>query len=251
MDLHRRARILSLSHPGELMKVGALGGPEVGDRYLGFLKEAYGSEVARVDDSLRAIFETLEIGDEDLVVVVADHGEEFMDHGAVGHRWLRSLHEELVRVPLVVRLPHGRAGGTVVDTPVSIVDLVPTILDAAGLRTDGCSGRSLLPIIVDGDRREVALHGELTEPAADVRFRLVYPWKYVHDFSMDRGELFNLADDPAEARDLSPVHPARAAAMKDALLEWMEATGPRWEEVETVPLSSQEIERLRAMGYLM
>jgi arylsulfatase A-like enzyme len=94
------------------------------------------------------------------------------------------------------------------------------------------------------------LHGELIEPLADVRYRLEWPWKYVHDFTRDRGELYRLDADPGEQRDLAPAEPGRAARMQAGLLDWMEGTPLRWTNVETVPLSNQETERLRALGYL-
>jgi arylsulfatase A-like enzyme len=89
-----------------------------------------------------------------IVVVTADHGEEFLQHGDLGHGW--SLYQELLHVPLVVALPREPASmfegpfkGSV-DAPVSIVDVAPTVLDLLGLGQEpSMDGRSLVPLLID------------------------------------------------------------------------------------------------------
>ena len=251
--VHRRARVMALSHPGDLMKIARTAGPEVESRYLNFLKSAYASEVARVDQSIRKVFKKLGIGDDDLVIVASDHGEEFNDHGSIGHRWLNSLHEELVRVPLLMLLPGRAHAGEVVADPVSLVDIMPTVLEVLELEgdDDAHSGVSLLSTMNGDVNAGRVLHGELDEPSARVRYRLEYPGKYIHDYSRSTGHLYNLATDPKERRDLAAVEPGRAKRMRAGLDEWMATTKLRWTEVEMVPLSSLELERLRAMGYVL
>lgn len=252
--LNNRARALTFAHPRELLRAARLGGDDLVRRYVRFLRAAYSSEVAAVDRSLRGAFEELGVGDEDLVIVVADHGEEFLEHGGIGHRSLRSLHEELVHVPLVVLLPGRRIAGVKVAAPVSLVDLLPTVLEVAGLdpAAGGHSGRSLLPL-VESRRGEAArpLYGELRETSGELRYRIDYPWKYIRDFARDREHLYNLAQDPAEQHNLARTQPQRVERMRTGLREWMDRTGPRWPEADPVPLSPVEIERLRAMGYLL
>ena len=250
--VHRRARMMTLLDPRDLINVARESGTGVANRYFEFMRAAYDSEVARFDESLRRNFERLGAGDDDLVILTADHGEEFDDHGSIGHRFRGSLYQELVRVPLIVLLPGQKHAGRVVSAPVSLVDILPTILEVAGIPTDAAehSGTSLLAAISGDDRGPRVLHGELIEPLADVRYRLEWPWKYIHDFTRQRGELYRLDGDPGEQRDLAAAEPRRAARMLAGLLEWMERMPYRWPEMETVPFSNQEIERLRAMGYL-
>src|SRR6185436_3425384 len=82
-----------------------------------------------------------------IVMVVADHGEEFLDHGRWGH-WESNLYDEIVRVPLIIRMP-ASAGprGQVIRQQVSLLDLMPTILDLGGcpLPKD-LVGASLVPL---------------------------------------------------------------------------------------------------------
>src|SRR5439155_1553810 len=96
------------------------------------------------------------------VIVTGDHGEEFKDHGSMGHG--RQLYEEAIRVPLLVAGPEvgeggearaatGAAGGRRITTPASGIDLFPTILDLAGLTPPpGLQGRSLAPLLGAGAR---------------------------------------------------------------------------------------------------
>ncbi len=251
--VNRWAHRIALSHPGEIMKIARTAGPEVESRYLNFLKSAYASEVARVDQSIRKVFKKLGVGNDDLVIVTSDHGEEFDDHGSIGHRWLNSLHEELVRVPLLILLPGRAHAGKVVTDPVSLVDIMPTVLEVLELEDDddAHSGVSLLSTMNGDVKADRVLHGELDEPSARVCYRLEYPWKYIHNYSRSTGHLYNLATDPKERRDLAAVEPGRAKQMLAGLDEWMATTELRWTEVEMIPLSSLELERLRAMGYVL
>ena len=92
----------------------------------------YDGGIRYVDDQLAAVCAAIgERGDWDdtIVCIVSDHGEEFMEHGRIGHG--HALHENLLRVPWILRIP-GRRGRTV-DEPVSLIDVFPTLLAAAGL----------------------------------------------------------------------------------------------------------------------
>jgi arylsulfatase A-like enzyme len=94
-------------------------------------EDLYDAEVMSLDDSLRLFFDELDKRgrfDDSLIVVTADHGEEFLDHGAVGHG--HTLFEELIHVPLIIKLPRQRDRVDVGDV-VSLVDVAPTILEAA------------------------------------------------------------------------------------------------------------------------
>jgi len=94
--------------------------------------ERYDAAVRHVDDDLRTLLEwqSERSGlDNTIVVITADHGEEFAEHHGFGHA--RTLYEEVLRVPLIISRPDSAA--RVVDQRVSIVDLAPTILTAFGV----------------------------------------------------------------------------------------------------------------------
>ncbi len=137
------------------------------DRDLLHLEALYQGEIAWTDQAIGALLDALEVAgrlERTLIVVTSDHGQEFFEHGAPGHR--RTLHDEVVRVPLLVVPPaewdataRGRQdgaadsapGGTgvrVVDQQVSLSDITPTILDYVGLEPPpNVTGRSLRPLV--------------------------------------------------------------------------------------------------------
>jgi arylsulfatase A-like enzyme len=105
----------------------------VGKAELGEIRDAYDASVLAVDEALRGLFGALAARgffENAVVVVTADHGEEFQEHGGRGHG--RTLFDETIRVPLIV-VATGRSGPGVVEHLVSLVDVAPTILQLAGL----------------------------------------------------------------------------------------------------------------------
>ncbi|HLX09569.1 MAG TPA: sulfatase [Thermoanaerobaculia bacterium] len=106
--------------------------PMPGPAELAEWRRLYAEDVAEVDRGVGAVLAALApaIRRRTLVVFVADHGEEFMDHGYVGHAW--SLYEELVHVPLLMAGPSVPAGRVVAE-PVSLLDVLPTLAARAGV----------------------------------------------------------------------------------------------------------------------
>ncbi|RMD84088.1 MAG: hypothetical protein D6815_04915 [Candidatus Dadabacteria bacterium] len=112
---------------------------------LELLRRLYDGEIYDTDGAIGRLLELLAargILDDTAVIVTADHGEGFLDHGRLDHGY--GLYEELLRVPLIVRLPGGRRGGERVAWPVQLVDVAPTVLELAGLDWQGLDGRTLL-----------------------------------------------------------------------------------------------------------
>jgi len=103
---------------------------------------SYDREIRYTDVQLEEFFAQLAargLLENTLVVLVSDHGEEFLEHGALGHG--PALHDEVLRVPLIVRGP-GVAAGRRVKEPVSLVDLMATLLELAGLDPAAAPGQS-------------------------------------------------------------------------------------------------------------
>src|SRR5262249_17977966 len=112
------------------------------------LSTLYDGEVAAADDAIRSLFAGLaerHLLDDAIVVITADHGEEFKDHDGMSHG--TGLYGETIRVPLIVLAP-GYAGGQLVTENVSLVDVVPTVLELTGLTPERAfEGRSLTPLL--------------------------------------------------------------------------------------------------------
>ena len=114
------------------------------------LVDAYDAKVLEMDQHLGELFDHLRargLYDEAVLIVSADHGESMLEHRYFFNHGL--LYEECLHVPLIVRLPGGRHGGRVVEEPVQLVDLYPTVLELAGLDPDRAHlhGRSLAPAL--------------------------------------------------------------------------------------------------------
>jgi arylsulfatase A-like enzyme len=122
---------------------------QVSERDLAHLRALYAGEVARVDQHVGRLLELLDAtkaGRTTLVVVLSDHGHEFFEHGGIGHR--RNLNEEVLRIPLIARLPDVLPAGRTVRGLVSLGDVTPTILDVLGVPPlPSMTGRTLMPLV--------------------------------------------------------------------------------------------------------
>jgi arylsulfatase A-like enzyme len=119
------------------------------DRDLEHVIALYEGEIAWVDAHVGTLLErldTLGVANDTLVVVVGDHGDEFFEHGGIGHH--RTLYDESVKIPMLLRLPGRLPAGKAVRGAVSVDDLVPTVLDVLGLPpADGLVSASFLPLV--------------------------------------------------------------------------------------------------------
>jgi arylsulfatase A-like enzyme len=203
--------------------------------------------------------------DRAIVIFVSDHGEEFNEHGGWFHQ--QSVYEELIRVPLMIRFPGGEFGGRRISTPVSLVDVMPTIFDYIGESQlcDGCRGDSLLPEVrgaASGDvdrarvlslREDIRLHHpqwDATRGTVNVALR-DGDWKGIWNAEQDRVELYDLASDPGELTDLSGQNPQRAAAFARQAAQWLDSCAARSPGAEAqTDLDAETEEKLRSLGYL-
>ena len=119
------------------------------------LQLAYEQEVRYADDQVRALLEGLDalgLRERTLVVLTADHGEAFGEHGVFEHTF--DVHDELARVPLVMRLPGWIRAGAVVAEPVSLADVAPTVVDVLGQAPlPNADGTSLVPLLTGAASR--------------------------------------------------------------------------------------------------
>jgi arylsulfatase A-like enzyme len=246
MDPHRPYR-LQERWSGEL---GATGSPDV---------SAYDSEIRLVDEHIRELFEGFGWSRDTILVVSADHGEEFGDHGEYDHG--HNLYNETLRVPLLIHPASilGAKSGRCSE-PVSLIDLYPTLREIVGERSAGHEeGRSLLSTLRSGgtspgeDRR---LFAHLQRSALEykdgeriVRAAISGGHKYLVRFPEAREELYDVIRDSGETRDLSAAEAGRAAELRQAL-EAFEETSPRLPGVSReILLDEAEIEKLRSLGY--
>lgn len=222
--------------------------------------DLYDGEVAFADRQIGAVLAALEESgraDDTLVVVTSDHGEEFWDHGGLGHG--QHNYQELLHVPLVIAGPGIESRR--LKTPVSLIDLTPTILDLAGLEPPGdLPGRSLAAVL-RSRRKEPAVAPVYAEGLLRMRhngdpmlFRSLQlgDLKLVLDFQRQRKELYDLAEDAAETRDLIADRSRDARGLLETLIEihGRNLESPYLGQVEAVEVPQELEEQIRALGYL-
>lgn len=191
--------------------------------------DRYDAELRYTDARLGELWRALErlgLADSTIVAVTSDHGEEFGEHGLRFHS--RSLYHQAVRIPLVWYLPGALGGGAsrVIDTPVSLVDVAPTLLELAGVAPlRGQNGRSLAAALRGGEAPARPVLVELL-PDRQIQRNLIAlvweGWKVIWDREVDAWSLYSL-DDPADRRDVASGQRARLVELQRRLAEQVDA----------------------------
>ena len=228
--------------------------------------DAYDAEVASVDGGVRDLYALLaerHLLDNTILVITADHGEGLLDHGLLGHG--ATLYEEVIHVPLLV-VPPGGVSRMDVERPVSLLDVAPTLLDAAGIAAPSSfEGHSLRPFLWEAqhpwsaglralwahDAKALPVFSENIVPAEseDQRIRpheraiVVQQAKLILGVKGER-ESYDLAADPAEH---APLVEAETDRLADVLVAFR---GSVASPTKVTPAIDPELRaRLRALGY--
>jgi len=235
------------------------------EQMLRAAEDLYDAEVMSLDAELRAMFAELEkrgLLENTIVVIVADHGEEFYEHGMVGHH--QTLFEEVIRVPLII-IPPGGEGRTDVDEIVESVDIAPTLLDFLDIDRPAAFEGSVLPSFgKEPAGHWLGLGPSPTNPPAEPR-RAFSELKakenqrrtpHEHAAIVDGEKLivgvdgerdyFNLHSDPGEKDAVSPDEGMRARL--DGAMEQLYAYGSKTAP-KAVTVDAETKERMRALGY--
>ena len=240
-------------------------------------KARYDGEVYYADEQFGIFLDLLRrlgVYDDSLIVVTSDHGEEFFEHEGFYHS--RTLYEELLRVPLLIKLPKSRHGGLRVTERASLVDIAPTIADVltqvleAPPEAFPFEGRSLLPLM---DRSDEGRGPDEPRPVFAETAPEGSPGVYadVDIKAMARGDVkciwnrsetdryfqqvpeiqvFDLRTDSAETQPLAPTDERARVCLED-LRSWAEAADAvRLDDTGVEALSPEERARLEALGYL-
>lgn len=198
--------------------------------------------------------------DEALVIVTADHGDEFFEHGGFSHGY--TLHEEVVRVPLLIKLPGQRTKRRVAGT-VSLMDVLPTLADAVGAPVPAnLDGRSLLPLLMEqpaepgGPRHPgPALHLSVNFPPRLVAGGLIegqhklIAIEHNYEGALRELRLYDLESDPGEHENLAAQNPERTQSMLTRLVQHARSQRARAPAAAAVA-PELDRERLRALGYV-
>jgi arylsulfatase A-like enzyme len=240
---------------GQLMAIRNQG-LRLRDSDLAYLRQLYDAEIRQLDDVLARFFAFLEredLLDDTLVVLVSDHGEEFQEHGGLLHG--RSQHQELLRVPWILAGP-GIPRGVVVQEPVGLVDLLPTVLARFGLAPPGpLDGVDVAPTWSGGTLGQRLLFGEADhnniqdgKPVVDIKRMARLGSSTLHvDRTSGAATLFDLAGDPGEQHDRAGDDPERVALLRAALARFLDGAVAGQES--GAALTEENLELLRKLGY--
>ena len=215
----------------------------------------YDGEITFWDEHFGVLLEALKqrgVYDQTLIVVTSDHGEEFMDHGGYWHG--ATLYDEALHVPLFVKLPGNRLGGSVLRHPVQSIDIMPSVLDAVGLSVpDAVQGQALWQphesVLAEESHEGNVLRAlRFTEQGRALKVIQANP-------ENPRGlaplELYEVEQDPHEQVNVAASAAERAEAALRALDEEQSDAARGRATQRSVDLlgDSTVIERLRALGY--
>jgi arylsulfatase A-like enzyme len=234
---------------------------------VAYLEGLYREEIAFTDHQVARLLDHLAargLDQETVVILTADHGEEFMQHGWIGHT--ATLYEELIHVPLVVHAP-GRFAARQVDTPVSLLDLAPTILDLQGLAPVAeHGGVSLAPVLrgaTEPPQRplfaEVSYIAPQGWPSGDGKVKRYFlsavvqgSSKLIHDHQAGTWEFYDLATDPREQQDRFLADDPAQRPLLQTLHAWQVDHTAGWEQEmqQDLAIDPAAARRLRALGYV-
>lgn len=220
------------------------------------LVNLYDAGIRAADDQFTDLIdaiESLRLHRNTIVILLSDHGEEFMEHEGVLHN---TVYQEVLHVPLILRLPEGvndGLHGTRIEQPVRLIDVMPTLLDLVGIEKPAhMMGISLMPLIEEAYLEPPFVFAEYVE----VRMAsfAAGDWKLVMGHGgQRREELFDLKNDPDETEDLRGRYPERASYLKSHLIQlWEESRelGAVVGDGAQIELDDEMRKELEALGYL-
>jgi arylsulfatase A-like enzyme len=232
---------------------------------IDYLKALYLEEVAFTDAQIGMLLNKIQsLGylDNTIIIFTADHGEEFMEHGWLGH--IRTLYEQVVHIPLLIYSPKHKVG-LKNNTPVSQIDVLPTILDlTSSSSTNKYDGTSLVPLLnkegAQITRRKLVSEVEFFSQNRDYNANMVAviedSYKLIWNRENDKKELYNISKDNNEKNNLFTTE----SGIAEQLLNYAKQLSKKEEALqdsgkdvvdETEDQESpEELEKLKSLGYL-
>jgi arylsulfatase A-like enzyme len=227
---------------------------------IGRILDQYDGEILYADHHVGRLLKGLgDLGvlENALVIVTADHGEEFFEHGKDKHG--KSAYEEVLRVPFLVHWRDKVPAGATYDGVVGHIDVLPTILallgmePPAGVQGESFAGRIMKPTKDPANRKIFALvvdNSVEMEMVRDGRYKLI---RYLGGAQEGREELYDLEQDPLERTDIAPHASAQVAALRRELEAFNKftrqaASGVRAEQVQKLDRDTERA--LRSLGYI-
>ena len=245
--------------------------------FIRFSKDWYDGSIRGMDREIARLVERLQelgLAERTVIAFYADHGEEFHDHGRMWHG--EGVYGEMLRVPLILWGPGRVPAGRSIEQPVSLIDMMPTLLDWSGLESPApMQGRSMRRLIEGLDRKggdvaagmgwqpgpviaEKQPMGANTFPRASESYAIIDgDWKLI--WNVQRApetaefELFEFYRDPLDQKNVAADHPEEVARLAKALEGWrrIAAAAKLKSDAEIAEgMTAEQLEQLRSLGYL-
>ncbi len=238
------------------------------------IEALYDGEVAFTDDVLGKLLDEvrkMNLLENTLIIVFSDHGEEFLEHGDFSHG--NTLYDEVLKVPLIIRLAGDNPPSGRVTRQVSLTDLYATVVEM--LQVEGSSPArtpndcmSLLPLIRPSKTRKSydkkTIVGELyvnpqargcNEPGWWIHSVRTEDWKYLFSAKNGKEELYDLRNDPAEKNNIAAENQGQVEQCRESLGLFLRtvaahhAPSPAAEH-RVVPLTEHDRRQMKALGYM-
>jgi arylsulfatase A-like enzyme len=221
-------------------------------RDLNHVVALYDGEIAWVDANIGTILKSLRAlgyDDNTIVAITADHGEEFLEHGQAAH--YKTLYDEVLRVPLVIRYPGHVAPGRKVQGQVRLMDVAPTLLSLAGLPVAhpraGSDARSLACLLTSPLLRRapnLPAFGDLRGEVASVR---TGDAKLIRNLRTNKEEFYDLDHDPGERLNIDAVSQRERDQLRIILARWRSSAATANSQAD---LDEEEKATLKSLGYM-
>ena len=211
-------------------------------RYMNNL--AYGDHVT---GELFDLLKQYGLYDDSLIVVTADHGEAFNEHGHFGHN--TTTYEEMIKLPMLVRVPGVEPRR--IAQPIGLIDYFPTFAELFDLELENAhfEGRSLAPLLLGGPEDPSEAYYYSRAVGSSMVFCLRgQRYKFVFD-DYDE-ELYDLQADPGERDNIIDRHPALASYLRQRAMLAIAVNTERGQKGLDVDLSEEDLKELRSLGYL-
>jgi choline-sulfatase len=249
--------VVDFSNDNTLLEKIKIGSIRLNARDKHHLEALYDSEISYHDVHFASILQGLEkrgLAGDTMIVLVADHGEEFWDHGSVGHG--HSVYEELLRIPMVIHVPSLTTAPVKITSSSGLVDVLPTVIEAMGQKVpESMSGRSLMPELRGDslDAPRVTVSGFM-----DGWRTAVVGSKKLIQRTEKRVMMHDLASDPREQTDLAAKAPVSVRYLRGQLgltlaqSEPLAANKPgkKRHSSQTTTIDKETEAQLEALGYV-
>ena len=222
---------------------------EVTQKQLDYIIAMYDANILYADRLTKQILDYLEernLLEQTIVIVSSDHGEAFRQHGRMLHN--STVFDEMLHVPFLIHFPEAlNLRGKRVSEPVSLVDVMPTLMEIYGISEQPeVSGRSLLPLLAGEEDPRDYLYAETLytgdRTVRDARY------KYIH--SSTRGDmLFEMAKDPEEQHNLLDSLPVTSGYYAQKIRPYLRQNAAR-QDVEIYTLNEDTLKSLKELGYI-